>query len=75
MAQGVAGSMQAAVGTTFGQKSMAEKGFEKMSEEDQRLAAKKGNPPIGTEQRSTTVDAGQVGGAEHGRGLETDKRV
>lgn len=61
--------MQAAVGTTFGQKGMAEKGFEKMSEEDTRLAAKKGSTPIGTEQRSTTVDAGQAEGAVHGRGL------
>jgi hypothetical protein len=67
MAQGVAGSAQAAVGTTFGQKAMAEKGFEKMSEEDARLAAKKGSAPVGTNQRSTTVNAGHVEGAEHGR--------
>lgn len=69
MVHGVAGSVQAAVGTTFGQKGMAEKGFEKMSEEDARLAAKSGKEPIGTERRSKTVDAGQVGGAEHGKAL------
>ena len=72
MAQGVAGSMQAVVGTTFGQKAMAEKGFEKMSEEDARLAAKSGKPPVGTDQRDTTVEAGQTGG-EYGRGLPTQK--
>jgi hypothetical protein len=69
MAQGVVGSLQAAVGTTFGQKGMADKGFEKMSEEDARLAAKSGKPPVGTEQRSKVLDAGQVGGTE------TEKRV
>ncbi|EXJ57379.1 hypothetical protein A1O7_07726 [Cladophialophora yegresii CBS 114405] len=55
MAQGVAGSVQAAVGTTFGQKGMADKGFEKMSEEDARLAAKSGVPPVGTEQRDKVL--------------------
>jgi hypothetical protein len=69
MAQGVVGSVQAAVGTTFGQKGMADKGFEKMSEEDARLAAKSGKPPVGTEQRSKVLDAGQVGATE------TEKRV
>ncbi|KAJ9610352.1 hypothetical protein H2200_005129 [Cladophialophora chaetospira] len=70
MAQGVTGSIQAAVGTTLGQKGMAEKGFEKMSEEDARLAAKSGKTPVGTEQRSTTVGAEERGGeAQHGRGL------
>jgi hypothetical protein len=77
MAQGVTGSVQAAVGTTFGQKGMAEKGFEKMSEEDARLAAKSGKAPVGTGQRSTVVDASGVGvgGAENGGGLETARKV
>lgn len=75
MAQGVVGSVQAAVGTTFGQKGMAEKGFEKMSEEDARLAAKSGKPAVGTETRSTAVDAGSVDGAQHGRGLPTDRTI
>ncbi|OCT47062.1 hypothetical protein CLCR_02667 [Cladophialophora carrionii] len=66
MAQGVAGSVQAAVGTTFGQKGMADKGFEKMSEEDARLAAKSGKLPVGTEQRSKVLEPGQVGRAETG---------
>ncbi|KIW66009.1 hypothetical protein PV04_08217 [Phialophora macrospora] len=69
MAQGVAGSVQAAMGTTFGQKSMADKGFEKMSEEDARLAAKSGKPPVGTEQRGKVLDAGQIGGAETRKGV------
>ena len=75
MAHGTAGSVQAAVGTIFGQKGIAEKGFAKMSEEDARLAAKSGKPAVGTERRSNVVDAGSVAGAEHARGLATDKTV
>lgn len=65
---GVTGSLQAATGTLFGQKGMAERGFDKMSEEDARLAAKSGKPPVGTETRDKIVSEGeqaQVGG-QHG---------
>merc|ERR1712000_754083 len=48
MAHGVTGSMEAATGTLLRNKNMQEKGFEKMSEEDQRLAAKSGKAPVGT---------------------------
>ncbi|OAG35565.1 hypothetical protein AYO21_10241 [Fonsecaea monophora] len=43
---GVTGSLQAATGTVLGQKHMADKGFAKMGEEDARLAAKTGKPPV-----------------------------
>ncbi|KIX99900.1 uncharacterized protein Z520_04537 [Fonsecaea multimorphosa CBS 102226] len=76
---GVTGSLQAATGTMFGQKNMAEKGFDKMSDEDARLAAKTGKPPVGTDQRgtvpesntsttTTTTSAPGAAAAEHGHG-------
>ncbi|OAP59331.1 hypothetical protein AYL99_06629 [Fonsecaea erecta] len=81
---GVTGSLQAATGTMFGQKHMAEKGFDKMSDEDARLAAKTGKPPVGTEQRgsvpesTTTTSAatttpGATSATEHGRGLPHER--
>ena len=57
-ASGVVGSMQAATGATIRNKGMEEKGLDKMSEEDQRLAAKKCVPPIGAQSRNTTVPEG-----------------
>ncbi|KIW84140.1 hypothetical protein Z517_03387 [Fonsecaea pedrosoi CBS 271.37] len=80
---GVTGSLQAATGTVLGQKHMADKGFAKMGEEDARLAAKTGKPPVGTEQRGTVVPPESTsstsstgtgaGAAEHGRGLAHDR--
>jgi hypothetical protein len=58
---GATGSLQAATGTLLRNKNMQEKGFEKMGEEDQRLAAKKGKTPVGTDTRDGIV------GAETGR--------
>lgn len=57
---GVTGSIQAATGTVIGNKTMQEKGFEKMSEEDARLAAKTGKAPVGTgtRDRVENVDEG-----------------
>ena len=52
---GTAGSLQAAAGATIRNKEMEEKGLEKMSEEDHRLAAKRGVQPIGSGQRHTTA--------------------
>jgi hypothetical protein len=68
-ASGVAGSLQAATGTVLRNDAMAEKGFEKMSQEDQRLAAKSGKPPVGTEQRSTVESVGGGAGAGAGVGM------
>ena len=53
---GSVGSVEAAVGSVAGKKGegLKEKGFEKMSEEDQRLGAKHGVPPVGSETRNTT---------------------
>ncbi|EXJ67868.1 uncharacterized protein A1O5_09215 [Cladophialophora psammophila CBS 110553] len=74
---GVTGSIQAATGTMFGQKKLAEKGFDKMSDEDARLAAKTGKPPVGTEQRSSVVESTSTkspgSAAEHGRGLPHER--
>ncbi|KIW10424.1 hypothetical protein PV08_11388 [Exophiala spinifera] len=67
MAHGVAGSLEAATGTLLRNKNMQEKGFEKMSEEDQRLAAKSGKPPVGT----TAVDANSPEAAASQRGHTT----
>ncbi|KIW46948.1 uncharacterized protein PV06_02566 [Exophiala oligosperma] len=68
MAHGVAGSVEAATGTLLRNKNMQEKGFEKMGEEDQRLAAKSGKPPVGT----TAVDAtNSPGAATIGKGHAT----
>ncbi|KIW94012.1 uncharacterized protein Z519_05328 [Cladophialophora bantiana CBS 173.52] len=72
---GVTGSIQAATGTMFGQEKLAEKGFDKMTDEDVRLAAKTGKPPVGTEQRSSVVESTDTSGsaAEHGRGLRHER--
>ncbi|KAJ9503352.1 hypothetical protein LTR99_006787 [Exophiala xenobiotica] len=67
MAQGISGSMQAATGTLLRNKNMQEKGFEKMSEEDQRLAAKSGKAPVGT----TAVDENHPQAASYGPGRTT----
>lgn len=57
---GTIGSMEAATGAAIRNKRLEEKGFEKMSEEDHRLGAKKGVPPIGSETRNTTVTEGDA---------------
>lgn len=62
MVHGVTGSLQAATGTMLRNKNMQDKGFEKMSEEDQRLAAKSGKPPVGT----NVVTADSAEAAAHG---------
>ena len=67
MAHGVQGSLQAATGTMLRNKNMQEKGFEKMSEEDQRLAAKSGKPPVGT----STVSGDSAEAASYGTGRTT----
>merc|ERR1711939_821721 len=67
MAHGVTGSMEAATGTLLRNKNMQEKGFEKMSEEDQRLAAKSGKAPVGT----TAVDESSPQAASYGPGRTT----
>lgn len=54
-AHGVVGSVQAATGTVLRNQEMADKGFEKMQDEDARLLAKRGKPPVGTETREETV--------------------
>ena len=58
---GSVGSAQAAVGAMMGKKGegIKESGLEKMSEEDARLAAKKGVPTVGSEKRNTTAEGGQ----------------
>lgn len=55
--QGTIGGIQAAAGATFRNKEMEQKGQEKMAEEDQRLGAKRGVMPVGSDQRETTSDA------------------
>jgi len=61
-AQGVVGGAQAALGTTIRNQKMANEGFEKMSNEDQRLGAKHGVPSVGADTRNTTTDSGTAGG-------------
>lgn len=66
-AAGVAGGIQAATGTVLRSDGLAERGFEKMSREDARLAAKKGSMPIGAEGRNRVeevVGDGTAGGAK-----------
>ena len=60
-AAGVVGSLQAATGTMLRNDKMAEKGFEKMNTEDQRLAAKSGKPPVGGGTRGTVETVGGTG--------------
>jgi hypothetical protein len=55
------GGIQAAVGTTIRNEAMAEKGFDKMSQEDERLAAKKGSEPVGAGQRGKIETVGGEG--------------
>ncbi|KIX03140.1 uncharacterized protein Z518_06691 [Rhinocladiella mackenziei CBS 650.93] len=52
---GVAGSLPAATGTVLRNKDMQEKWYEKMSQEDQQLAAKGGKPPVGTKTRDRVI--------------------
>ena len=54
---GTVGSIQGATGAMLRNKGMEEKGMQKMSEEDQRLGAKRGVPPMGSDTRNTTADA------------------
>ena len=70
---GTVGSMQAATGTAFGMKGMKEKGFQKMSEEDARLAQKSGKVPVGTETRDRVESVGQ-GTAATGHGAAEEFR-
>lgn len=51
------GSLQGATGAMLRNKDMEEKGLEKMQQEDERLAAKKGVMPVGSGQRETTEQA------------------
>lgn len=51
--KGTVGSLQGAAGTMLRNKDLEEKGLEKMQEEDQRLAAKRGLMPVGSGQRLT----------------------
>lgn len=63
---GTIGSAEAAVGAMLGKhgEGLKEKGLEKMSEEDMRLATKQGVPPVGSERRETVETPGQgQGGA------------
>ena len=60
--QGVVGDAQAALGNTIRNEKMANEGFEKMSNEDQRLGAKQGVPTIRASTRNTTTDAGTSSG-------------
>lgn len=53
MVKGSVGSMQAAAGATFRNKNMEQAGLDKMQEEDERLAAKRGVMPVGSDQRVT----------------------
>jgi hypothetical protein len=70
-AAGVVGGIQAATGTVLRNDAMAEKGFEKMSHEDQRLAAKTGKPPVGADSRSTVETVAGSGGVGGGGGVGT----
>jgi hypothetical protein len=54
--KGTVGSIQGVTGTISRNKDLEEKGTEKMQEEDQRLAAKRGVPPVGSGQRLTKED-------------------
>lgn len=58
---GTIGSLQAATGTAIRNKDMESKGLAKMQEEDQRLGAKQGVMPVGSNLREETVDASQAG--------------
>jgi len=55
---GMTGSLEATTGTLLRNKNMQEKGFEKMNDEDSRLAAKRGETAVGTDTRGTVVDTG-----------------
>lgn len=57
MAKGATGSLQAAAGATIRNKEMEQKGLDKMSEEDERLGAKRGVMPVGSGQRETKEPA------------------
>ncbi|KAL2397048.1 hypothetical protein ABEF95_000777 [Exophiala dermatitidis] len=70
-AHGVAGSLQAATGTMLRNDKMAEKGFEKMNDEDARLAAKSGKPPVGSETREETVPVSSTAGTTGPAGVTT----
>ena len=55
--KGTIGSLEAAAGTAIGNKGIEAKGVEKMQEEDERLGAKRGVMPVGSDQRETKADA------------------
>ncbi|KAI6080906.1 hypothetical protein F4821DRAFT_265428 [Hypoxylon rubiginosum] len=57
--KGSVGSLQAATGAALRNKGMEEKGRTKMQEEDERLGAKRGHMPVGSDQRHTTVNEQQ----------------
>ncbi|KAI2638016.1 hypothetical protein GGS26DRAFT_546156 [Hypomontagnella submonticulosa] len=50
---GTVGSMEAATGAMLRNKNLEEKGRTKMQEEDERLGAKRGVMPVGSNQRHT----------------------
>lgn len=55
--QGTIGSLQGATGAMLRNKDMEQKGMDKMQQEDERLAAKRGVMPVGSDQRETTEQA------------------
>lgn len=54
--KGTVGSLQASAGTALRNKDMEAKGLEKMQEEDQRLGAKRGVMPVGSDRRNEETD-------------------
>lgn len=54
---GTVGGLQAATGAAIRNKGMEEKGLEKMQEEDERLGAKRGVMPVGSDRREGVEDA------------------
>ncbi|KAI4861793.1 hypothetical protein F4820DRAFT_451573 [Hypoxylon rubiginosum] len=57
--KGSIGSMQAAAGAATRNKGLEEKGRVKMQEEDERLGAKRGHMPVGSDQRHVEVEKQQ----------------
>lgn len=55
---GVTGSMQAATGAAIRNQGMTQAGIDKMNEEDNRLAQKRGSVPTGADKRGDVKETG-----------------
>lgn len=55
--KGTAGSLEAATGAVFRNENLEQKGLDKMQDEDERLAAKRGVMPVGSNLRESKQDA------------------